>query len=660
MDPLFNEGFAARTFDLICKMDDDEAEMFTRLFVYDTLHADIEANRRTITRHVDEINKSIREEVSKTLIKRGDGKAMAAAALVGLVSKSGDDPNTVWWDARDASGRFARKNSKNTQIALTINRNREKGQPRLRQVKTKDQYKAAMKNGEIDVVGALSNAQHRGSRFQEKWNESSELDASTNARTYRRIEAGSRLLSESGNPKAQLAGRAGEFVGQFGPEAEKVVGPAMRRASYRYRGTERRPDQELGNQWRDATLAVGRANGMSVNDPKFTPEMKAEGARIGAVRYLEERLPSKKLASLQQQSGKIPPSEGVIINGEGKIITQAVGHMDDHYLPFNLKNLKGLQGGHYVRSRSTGGLTTEDIYTGLLAGARSVTVVSRSGTFTVQFDDDFRGGRRYNDKAHQMVGRYAKTLDAIKSEQVSRRGLTLEERARIRDEVEGEMGDYATRSEIEDEIKRRGKEELSNPQLTKEELQDIELRAMTAYPDSERKRRMARAELIDNAMETKTSNKYRLDGEGYASALDAMREQFPYYIAGVHYITNRSGHEASRGKSSETDSGYVKPRYIRPEGAKEGYYDESINGRGKISADRTNYANWPNNPERKYDKKAATEQGTKEAETTTTDTPKTPAQQGAKGQRQEMAMARAQRESKQTLHELAKLVDANV
>ena len=41
--------------------------------------------------------------------------------------------------------------------------------------------------------------------------------------------------------------------------------------------------------------------------------------------YLSDRLPSKQYYKLQLGAGNTPPSEGVIINSEGQIVTQAVG-----------------------------------------------------------------------------------------------------------------------------------------------------------------------------------------------------------------------------------------------------------------------------------------------------------------------------------------------
>ena len=82
-----------------------------------------------------------------------------------------------------------------------------------------------------------------------------------------------------------------------------------------------------------------------------------------------------------------------------------------------------------------GGLTSEDIYTGLITGARRVTVVSRSGTFSMEFEPDFRGGRRHNDKALRMTRRYEQLLDAVQSKQVSSGAVPIEVQDALRAQV---------------------------------------------------------------------------------------------------------------------------------------------------------------------------------------------------------------------------------
>jgi len=475
----------------------------------------------------------------------------------------------------------------------------------------------------FDTVSALGS---KGSAFEQRWNDASKDPVGTNARTYRRIEAGSKLVADvtPAGSKANTAARFGEFVGQYGPEAEKVVGPQMRKTAYRYRGTERAPDAALLDmrkqfirQTEDMRIREGGVSEEELNTFRSgrsisSPEVKQMRSADAATSYLFNRLPNLRLSEIQRKSGRIPPSEGVIIDRDGNIATQAVGFADDHYLPFNLKNLKGLQGGQYVRTRSKGGLTSEDIYTGLVSGARRVTVVSNSGVFTINFEDDFRGGRRMNDKAASMVDRYEKTLDALKGGQIERQPLDPAIRGQLLEETERDFPPSVySQAEIRAEYDRRVKDYKENPQLTGTELANLESEARDAAQGDERKYRQYRAELMDAALEDKRSRFYQLDGEGYAAALEALKEQYPYYIASVSFAhrddaMNAAGERADEAAKPElrrrfkggSDQGYVKPRYNRPEEALEGYYDSSITGSGKIAASNTNFQNWENNPTR--------------------------------------------------------------
>lgn len=469
----------------------------------------------------------------------------------------------------------------------------------------------------FDLVSGLGTKGKQTSQFAQRWTNASEDTPGTNDRTYRRVEAGSKLLADTvgpGMPKTYAAAKFGEFVGQYGPEAEKVIGPHARKTAYRYRGTEKKPDSALVRSRN--SVVEGISNGQ---DPaKMPAEMKQRASVQAATQYLSNRLPSLSLSEIQRKSGKIPPSEGVIIDRDGRIATQAVGFADDHYLPFNLKNLKNLRGGEYVRTRTTGGLTTEDIYTGLVSGARQVTVVSNSGVFTVNFEDDFRGVRRYNDKAASMVDRYAKTLDAIKEGKIERQPISPRVRAEIREQVNQEMPRTAgyQPDEIENEIKARIDNYREIPQLTTREIEAIEMEA-ASKGTNDYERRQVVSDLTEQALEEKRSRFYQLDGEGYAAALESMKEQYPYYISNVSFAHRRgalseSGDRADRENlpgvltrfTSGSDKGYVKARHNRPDQVLEGFYDSGIAGEGEISgtgktrASHTNYQNWEHNPVR--------------------------------------------------------------
>lgn len=676
MDEFFNSQVAGRVYDYVMAMDPGEARVFATQIAHSMLHEHIEANRRTVFAKVDEINR----EIVKAL-----ERVNAGAAEISKASGYGGYNVSSWENQyrprRDEHGRFSRSEKRKIR--------REMNADYKRYVKQRKEYdKAPRAQATFDFVSALGGNTSRanfaadavgglkqhGNTFAESWYRAGTDDQGTNARTYRRVGQASALLGAvNHSPQAQIASQLGQFVGEFGPEAEKVLGPHVRRTAYRYRGIEKNPDKELLTtarqitegqataHLRDARLNVhrmGEARAQAIRD--ITPEAKIVGAERTGILYFQQKLPDINLSELQRKSGKIPPSEGIIIDAKGNIVAQAVGYADDHYLPFNLRNLAPLQGGSYVRSRTTGGLTTEDIYTGLLSGARSVTVVSHSGVFTISFKDDFRGGRRYSDKAHSMVQRYAKTLDAVKSGQVVREKMPPEVRAEIREETENEVrGLGYTRQEIENIVRQRTENYQAAPGLRASELESLARQAEEAYPDNSRKRAQMYNEMLENAEEKKLSRYFKLDGQGYAAAMRALKEQYPYFIDDVSYATKREvkgwGSDPKTPEpgdaslfSAAKDEGYVAPRYLRPKSALEGYYETDVAGSsklkdmpgGKVPAAYTNYANWGNNPLRGANRQAAPEEPEAETKPAEEKLPKSAQQQMRAAMEQQAARDR--------------------
>jgi stage V sporulation protein K len=97
---------------------------------------------------------------------------------------------------------------------------------------------------------------------------------------------------------------------------------------------------------------------------------------------------------------------------------------------------------------------------------------------------------------------------------------------------------------------------------------------------------MEKAVASATAVYAESINPLKLNGRGYGKAQEALKQQFPYYIEDVKFTPWTDG----TGTGAK-DKGYIKPRYIRPASAREGYFDASITGRGKISADKMNYQN---------------------------------------------------------------------
>jgi len=459
-------------------------------------------------------------------------------------------------------------------------------------------------SGPYDGHGAAGAA--RGfDDFATSWMSTDRDDAkNSNARTYRRVEAGSKYLGQiaPAGSKLQMAAAFGQFAGEMGPQAEMVIGPSARKTAYRYRGTEKTPDADLVRAYE---LAVNRAKQSSVMEARSGPrrlterpmgsghtpvtqraqEIQAqrrsptwaerEPGRAEIVGYLQKnKLPNEELSELQLASGHTPPSEGVMLNRDGQIVTQAVGYADDHYLPFNLKHLKELKGGEYIRTRSYGGLTSEDVYTGLVSGARRVTVVSHNGVFTMEFEPDFRGGRRHNDKARRMTRRYEQILDAVQSGQISRRGVDPLIRRKIIDNVRAEFPNESPAT-VQRTINQRIEAYKSDPELTPEDEELINELALRRAAQEGRPSRDAQEyiEQITNDRMQAKALRFQLDGPGYKAAQDALREQFPYYITTDAHV------RGPKDTINPTkDRGYVEPGRIRPTEARgAGLYGTDVN-----------------------------------------------------------------------------------
>jgi len=499
---------------------------------------------------------------------------------------------------------------------------------------------------ERNDAGRFKGADRLGS-FAGDWNaQKPEEIGNPRAKVYRRLHLGSRLLDSAIGPlvpnRMRLAIQSADFVGQYGSEADKVIGPHADRAAYRYRGVERKPDPVL-----QATVSgYSRAfdNPESARNALIYGYNKEYVSRNGiqvehqaspVIEYFRGRLADKDLVRLQAQSGVIPPSEGMIIDRNGKVVSQAVGYGEDWYLPFNLKTLSRVKGGEYIRTRAWGGPTTEDIYAGLITGAKSVTVVSHNGVYTVDFDESFRGSRRYNDKAARMVGRYGHLLDAVKSQEVTLAGIPEDRLVELKAEAAKRYNPKLDRKKFEDRLEELKTEERIDPQMSQARKQQFAIEFLDdraqalpgkhgsdhvpswtdfaqsyvdrqvassqihhpTYPgapewDEEAARLQASAavatpmQVIQVAGLQPQWEKYaeqkqveyvaeqkplELNGPGYDKALKALREQFPYYIANVSY---------QPFQPNRSDIGYVKPRFNRPERALAGYYDTTIGGVG--------------------------------------------------------------------------------
>lgn len=183
-------------------------------------------------------------------------------------------------------------------------------------------------------------------------------------------------------------------VYQFGP----IVGMRMLNAYFRYGGY-------------DVKLKEN-AQGKRVNEfgEVIQDGESSDKTRSWAIESLRKRLSSRSAYDSQAE----PPSEGYIIDKDGNIIAHGVGRGNDHYLPFSSRHLKKLrksEGGEFVRRRLVGGVTVEDLHAAMMMGADRVTVVSNSGTFTVDLKGRSHGLRMEH---MQILSRYQDLIGGTK------------------------------------------------------------------------------------------------------------------------------------------------------------------------------------------------------------------------------------------------------
>ena len=437
-------------------------------------------------------------------------------------------------------------------------------------------------------------------------------------RFFNQMTAGGDILA--GIPGAESYGKFAQFVGTTGPQAEKVLGPYVQRAAYRYRGTETSPDRDLVRMFNGAEMSRvdSLANGNFSAEEEAAAAAMLQGPRaaeklgsrlmITAVQRSKEGLSADSLkmqvrsdvaaaelvktlpqdpiiSRLSEKSGSILPSQGILIDSKGKIVSQAVGFADDHYLPFDLKNMSSLRGGQYVRTRQSGGLTGEDVYTAVTLGARMVTVVSPSGVFTLEMAPDFRGARSMSDKARGVYDRYLKILDAVDASQDYLQDIPASERAKIEQGVRAlRLGDDRTKSLIQERVNeaRERSQQLDDTQIEAIEQRILENRYRGVTRDSLRgqdARRFADdlAEAIDEE-QGKLTNKLRLNGQGYSVALSTLKQQYPYFIKSVRYqelnkFAENQGLQGVKGRTYANDRGYVAPGGIKARSTQDGFYN---------------------------------------------------------------------------------------
>jgi hypothetical protein len=499
-------------------------------------------------------------------------------------------------------------------------------------------------------AGAIN--QLKGAGERPGWNAPSTA-ATPRGRAYNRLESGAKaaqaVLPANANPTTRMALEVAGYAGKYGQSIENMVGPTTERAAYRFRGTERKANPKL-QQTLDGLRQSPSVNGSSskndrgardqfvlgsVNDPQRTPPQGALTLRD----YLTSQLPDASRLELHLESGRGTPSKGVLLDEQGRVVSESVGMGEDHYLPFPARALRKMDGGEYARTRTYGGPTTEDFAAAITGGARAFTVVSHSGVFSVEFEPDFRGGRRFNDKTKRMVKQYANILDSLQAEVVGREvpddrmgelqaqarerfkvnaaerrnevqrlkaiemdAPTLSQKARIKvfeETLNRTVGAKETRSGLEEKSAEaydmRMKQLRSSSDaadaakvealesnwalanMPGEEGEKARLAVMSELGGSRGRLQYKRA-LEDAQYQLQNdTHKLRLDGTGYEQALMAMHEQFPYYMKKPVVILNKD--------AKKKDDFYTRPGDSRPYKVKIGFHNAPNAADGALARD---------------------------------------------------------------------------
>jgi hypothetical protein len=171
-----------------------------------------------------------------------------------------------------------------------------------------------------------------------------------------------------------------------------------------------------------------------------------------------------------------------------------------------------------------------------------------------------------------MTRRYEQILDAVQSGQVERAQIPPEIKATIARQVR-EQNPGEGNVTIRNIIKEREKEYRNDPELSDVDEQAARHLAMARFNDDNSPESKAFIRQRLNDLQRKKQVNWQLNGDGYKAALDALAEQFPYYIKTDSHVLD------DEDKTSlEPDRGYVEPGRNRPTAARGvGLYGTTIN-----------------------------------------------------------------------------------
>jgi hypothetical protein len=300
---------------------------------------------------------------------------------------------------------------------------------------------------------------------------------------------------------------------------------------------------------------------------------------LAAASLIDSLPKDPRAVELGQKAGFGVPSSGIIIRADGQAKEMYHGVGEDHYLPFSAKALGELRDGQYVRTRNTGGLTPEDITTLVASGGRKATVLSTNGMFHIELKPDVTlEGRMRSPEVAAMGERYERILDQVANSGMYVRNLPAATRAtlqaeaiRISGEQPGGTG-YNTRYKA---LEAKAYNDAATVTAGEIDTLRTEIAGMGVKAASAQQKAALEDGIFQERFEqlkAEKVRKVRLNGEGYALALETLRLQYPSIIRRVEheslrdFVDNRGLRDAVGtdkmallNRPGARDEGLVKP-----------------------------------------------------------------------------------------------------
>lgn len=241
--------------------------------------------------------------------------------------------------------------------------------------------------------------------------------------------AGMETLAESGLPDGVIR----SYIKKARGVDNKTLAMRTDNAMRRYGGVAHTPERDLLELAAQKTPPAGQARDAMIDRRKNL-------AREHALKALDVPDDVRQLYAAMKST---PPSKGYITSSQtGRVLAHATGNTADYFVPFTMKQMYGrgkqvrdkkgnydpgtsvkggLRGNDYIRSRSKGGMTPEDVRTALLFGARKAEVISPDGAEWIKFTDKAQSSKSLipgkNIHIHRIPRQYREVKAAINNNQ---------------------------------------------------------------------------------------------------------------------------------------------------------------------------------------------------------------------------------------------------